>query len=75
MDDRETNPPLGFKSEASIFHALAGTKIQTVICNTFVRKCYELVLHLISSITKMTGEESAGTTDFSRKCVFNIEGN
>ena len=23
----------------------------------------------------MTGEESAGTTDFSRKCVFNIEGN
>ena len=23
----------------------------------------------------MTGEESAGTNDFSRKCVFNIEGN
>ena len=23
----------------------------------------------------MTGEESAGTSDFSRKCVFNIEGN
>ena len=25
--------------------------------------------------TKMTGEETAGTTDFSRKCVFNIESN
>ena len=23
----------------------------------------------------MTGEEPAGTTDFSWKCVFNIEGN
>ena len=31
--------------------------------------------NLISSITKMTGEESAGTSDFSWKCVFNIEGN
>ena len=25
--------------------------------------------------TKMTGEESAGTIDFSGKCVFDIEGN
>ena len=26
MDDRETNPPLGFMSKASIFHAPAGTE-------------------------------------------------